>query len=128
MSGDGPGHSVLTGGRAGERRGKHTGDLTHLADGMSYRLAAPRHLKDAVRLHGIERELRRDPVLVAAFASAGWTAPRARGKKLDVALLLGAVLTLGVAVSPFGPGQGHPCLPARQAAATAPHASDRPCA
>ena len=95
---------------------------------MSYRLAAPRHLKDAVRLHGIERELRRDPALVAAFASAGWTTRPPRGRKVDVALLVAAVLTLGVAVSPFGPGQGHPCAPAHRAAATAPHAYGRPCA
>ncbi|MCW2599832.1 MAG: hypothetical protein JWM02_1661 [Frankiales bacterium] len=82
-----------------------------------------------MRLHAIERELRRDPQLVAAFAFAGWMTPRPRfaWKAWAVGLLVIAILGVGVALSPPEASQPTACVPANRAPAMAPHAYLRPC-
>jgi hypothetical protein len=95
---------------------------------MTHRLSVA-HPVYAVRLRAIERELRRDPELLAAFTSAAWTTPRRHrlGKRWDVLLLVVALLGLGLALSPIGGGSGHPCVPTHPPAVTLAHAYDRPC-
>jgi hypothetical protein len=94
---------------------------------MAHRLAAPHPLRNAVRLHALERQLEGDVELVAAFVAAGWARPRTRGKRWYVLLLVMAMLAVGFAVSPLGGGRAGTCVPPHRSTVSLAHAYDRPC-